>query len=122
MKKELQDKLFAKYPAIFAQRHLPPQQTCMCFGIECGDGWYGIIDFLCHRLQQNGECVAFQVKEKFGGLRFYVDNANNRQRDLISEIEALSYYICESCGSPFDVTSAGSWVLTLCAECRKNRK
>ena len=122
MKKKLQDKLFKKHPNIFRQKDLPPQQSCMCFGIECGDGWYGIIDFLCKRLRENGGCEAVQVKEKYGGLRFYVNGANNRQYDIISEIECLSYYICEHCGSPFDVAQTKGWISTLCGECRKEKK
>jgi len=83
MKQELQDKLFAKYPKIFRQRELSPQKSSMCFGIECGDGWFGIIDFLCKRLKENGECEAVQVKEKYGGLRFYVTSENNREIELL---------------------------------------
>ena len=47
MRKELEDKLFNKYPEIFKQKDLPARETCMCWGITCGDGWYDIIDNLC---------------------------------------------------------------------------
>ena len=52
MKAALQNKLFEKYPEIFAQKDLDKTQTLMCWGISCGDGWYNIIDTLCHSIQQ----------------------------------------------------------------------
>ena len=51
MNKENQDKLFEKYPKIFRQKDLSMDQTCMCWGIECGDGWYPILDALCAEIQ-----------------------------------------------------------------------
>jgi len=51
MNKVLQNKLFEKYPEIFAQKDLDKTQTLMCWGIACGDGWYNIIDTLCENLQ-----------------------------------------------------------------------
>lgn len=52
MKVELEKKLFKKYPKIFAQKELPMNQTLMCWGIECPDSWYWIIDNLCHSIQE----------------------------------------------------------------------
>jgi len=71
MRGELQQQLFDKYPAIFRQRNLPPQETTMCWGIECGDGWFTIIDTLCDwltkmRVFTGAQVEAEQVKEKFG--------------------------------------------------------
>jgi hypothetical protein len=76
MKPELQKKLYDKHPLIFADKDLPMDRTCMCWGIECGDGWYDILDALCDELEnihQNYGLItkATQVKEKFGTLRFY---------------------------------------------------
>lgn len=87
MKQELQDKLFAKYPEIFRDRTLPMTESCMHWGIETGDGWFDLIDYLCEALTYTystslfvGEeyvevkapqAVANQVKEKFSTLRFY---------------------------------------------------
>lgn len=51
MNKELQDKLFNKYPKIFRQKDLSMKETAMCWGISCGDGWYNILDILCGNLQ-----------------------------------------------------------------------
>jgi len=97
MKKELQDKLFEKYPKIFRQKDLPKQQTAMCWGISCGDGWYEIIDMLCGCLQQHaknsGKIIeAVQVKSKFGSLRFYAEGTgvDDFTRGLIRMAESIS--------------------------------
>ncbi len=51
MKKELDEALVAKYPKIFKHRHAPMTHTAMCWGFECDDGWYNIIDALCSNIQ-----------------------------------------------------------------------
>ena len=102
MKKELEDKLFEKYPKIFRQKDLPMNETCMCWGFECGDGWYNILDILCKQIQWhidknlkedelegNVQVEATQVKEKFGGLRFYYHGGNDFINGLKEEIQKL---------------------------------
>jgi hypothetical protein len=127
MKEELDKQLCEKYPKIFANRHGSPQETCMCWGIATGDGWYGLIDRLCANLQWNTDknnfvkdgverypqVVAAQVKEKFGGLRFYVESATSEQYAVISFAESLSEHVCDVCGHPG--TSGGDgWISTRC--------
>lgn len=56
---------------------------------------------------------ATQVKEKFGGLRFYVDKANDEQCAAIEFAEVMSVRMCEECGSP-GTPRKGGWVRTLC--------
>jgi hypothetical protein len=51
MRKELDEKLCAKYPEIFRDRNAPMTHTCMCWGFDCGDGWYNIIDALCANIK-----------------------------------------------------------------------
>src|SRR5210317_1330985 len=51
MNSSLQDRLYQKYPKIFAQKDLDMTQTAMCWGISCGDGWFNIIDNLCSEIQ-----------------------------------------------------------------------
>lgn len=54
-----------------------------------------------------------QVKEKFGTLRFYVDNASDEIRNYISFAESLSAHTCEICGSPGTIRNTG-WIKVLC--------
>ena len=48
---KLDEKLCANYPLIFRDRHAPKSQTCMCWGFDCDDGWYNIIDRLCANIK-----------------------------------------------------------------------
>jgi hypothetical protein len=127
MSPELDKQLCEKYPKIFKNRHGDPKETCMCWGIECGDGWYDLLDHLCANLQFNTDVnnyvsngierypqvVAMQVKEKFGGLRFYVESATDAQYAVISFAEALSYHMCDVCGAKGKPNREG-WIKTRC--------
>lgn len=78
MTEELQNKIYQAYPALYRQKDLTERETCMCWGICVGDGWYAIIDYVSKALTRIAEeydvvIEAAQVKEKFGTLRFYDD-------------------------------------------------
>ena len=156
MRKELDEALCAKYPLIFKDRNADMRTTAMCWGLECGDGWYNIIDVLCGLLTSEYRGaksryeylieagvggilygtktvtqeaideakakldeetlkvpVAVQVKEKFGGLRFYVQAATDKHYQYISFAESMSYRTCEECGNPGKTYTDG-WHRTLC--------
>lgn len=107
MSPELQNELYRRYPAIFAERDLPPEKSSMHFGVCTNDGWFALIDTLCARLQrdtdEDGEPqpVATQVKQKFGELRFHLrDEKTPRQKAMIQIISDLSMRTCEICGKP----------------------
>lgn len=102
----------------------------MCFGFECGDGWFQIIydlsvsvEIQATRLKADGvteerlPCVS-QVKEKFGGLRFYVDNLYGNMDKLIDYAEALSQETCDVCGGPAKCQYVNDWLRTICDTCR----
>lgn len=93
MKPELQNKLFEKYPTIFKEKDLPMNETCMCWGCECGDGWYPLIDELCRKLKifyddHQIEVKFVQVKEKYGTLRIYY----NTHSETLSETKLTKYF------------------------------
>ena len=76
MDKEIQDKIFAKYPDMFGDKDKPMSETCMCWGLDVGAGWEHIIDHLCSQLdglqkEYDIKVIFDQVKEKFGELRIY---------------------------------------------------
>lgn len=54
-----------------------------------------------------------QVKEKFGGLRFYVSGATPEIQAAIDFAESLSHTICEECGNKGFIVGR-SWIRTLC--------
>jgi hypothetical protein len=79
-------------------------------------GWAGIIERLVHDLFQmgwNGEVL--QVKEKFGGLRFYTTTTSDLMDARIDQAATESYRTCEFCGKP-GVPRSGGWIKTLCDE------
>jgi hypothetical protein len=58
---------------------------------------------------------ATQVKEKFGGLRFYVTGTSDKNWALIRNAEQKSYAVCEETGSEVEVgTWNNGWVRTMC--------
>lgn len=68
-----------------------------------------------------------QIKEKFGGLRFYINGAppNSKIYDIINKYEDLSFEICEFCGAPGKTEDYQGWLFTWCKNCKnkiKNRK
>lgn len=56
-----------------------------------------------------------QIKEKFGGLRFYVDKSTHDHDLAIEFAEAMSNRVCEVCGRP-GKHRQGNWIKTLCDE------
>lgn len=119
MTPELEHKLYTAYPKIFGQKDLSMSQTCMCWGICCGDGWYSILDNLCRIIQSHvdqhklPQVEAVQVKEKFGTLRFYTNHVDDYIRGAICMAESMSSEVCETCGDKGKLLGGG-WYRTLC--------
>lgn len=67
MREELDTELCRKHPKIFRDRHAPMTDTCMCWGFEHGDGWYNIIDQLCHNMQRH---IDWTRRERADALRY----------------------------------------------------
>jgi len=81
------------------------------------NGWLGIIERLITDLIELGwnKQVA-QVKEKFGGLRFYINESSDDIWKRIQLAEQASYITCEKCGDLADLRTDIGWYLTLCDE------
>jgi hypothetical protein len=91
------------------------------YAFAVGDGWYKLIYELVHDIRINdlkkGDWItkATQVKEKFGGLRFYVTGTSDKNWALIRNAEQKSYAVCEETGSEVEVgTWNNGWVRTMC--------
>jgi hypothetical protein len=105
----------AKYPKMFNQPY---------GGFTVDKGWWPILQALCSNIQhylnwKNRESevvpqvVVTQIKEKFGGLRFYYDGGDDRVQGMVSMAESWADKSCETCGAPG--TSGGrGWIKTLC--------
>ena len=77
-----------------------------------GKGWSKILDKLYDVKPRS--VYVMQVKEKFGGLRFYVGGASREFFDAIDAAEKESYLTCEICGEPGKLRQDLGWLLTLC--------
>ena len=158
--------LVKKYAPLYRDRFGDMKSTLMCWGFECGDGWFNIINNLSLQFcsewlyakkeyeriagrvgerkyltedlgdwnpiiteemvaerkarmfdEEDKIPVAIQVKEKFGGLRFYIAGGNDEHYALINFAESLSYNTCEVCGKPGKANRDG-WITTRCNEHR----
>jgi hypothetical protein len=90
----------------------PPIKNAYFFAVS--DGWIPLVQKLIEEAIEAGwDKQVCQVKEKFGGLRFYINSANDEVFDIISKYEKLSYETCDVCGEKGELRK-GSWLLTLC--------
>jgi uncharacterized Zn finger protein (UPF0148 family) len=128
MNPEREKEIVKKYPSLFREHGGDPRKTCMAWGLAVGDGWADIIEDIAAKIAEidtDNRAVALQVKEKFGGLRFYwtVSDATDDDKALIKEIRqivnagaVLASQTCEVCGRPGRLNYSG-WRKTLCSFC-----
>jgi hypothetical protein len=104
-------------------------------GFAIGEGWWPIIETLCANIQsytdwwnKNRETrpvveqvVVEQIKEKFGGLRFYYQGGDDKIRGMVTMAEAWAGHHCEICGKP-GRQREGGWIKTLCDEHETERQ
>lgn len=86
-----------------------------------GPGWEPLVDELhAYVLTIWPDIVVEQVKEKFGGLRYYfaaVPDGNMRINAIFQRYEARSFETCEWCGAPAETKpNKRGWLKTLCPE------
>ena len=62
-----------------------------------------------------------QIKEKFGGLRFYIEGEPEESRvdAIINKYERMSERICGICGKPARYLSQG-WIYPWCEDCKND--
>lgn len=94
---------FDKYPVAMADVYcmaiLPP-------------GWESLAEPIVAAAEAAGVGVD-QIKEKFGGLRIYLDNGTDELYKLCDDAERESLKTCQECGQRGTTTTSG-WRLTLC--------
>ena len=122
-------KMHEQYPAMFSQPY---------GGFAIGAGWWPIIESLCANIQSHidhvnnthnrlladnpygheipnevPQVVVHQIKEKFGGLRFYYEGGDEQVYGMVRMAEAWASKTCEKCGNRGEMRGGG-WVRTLC--------
>lgn len=115
-------------------------------GFAIGPGWYQIIRSLCANIQSyidSREChrlslvksnpmkrelpekieqvTVDQIKEKFGGLRFYYSGGDEKIDGMVTMAESWAAHTCETCGKP-GKSRDGGWIRTLCDEHEAERQ
>jgi len=107
-----------KFPLMFADKY---------GGFAVGKGWWPILEALCANIQSHidwqnknhekhpvvPQVVVEQIKEKFGGLRFYYQGGDDNIHGMVRMAEAWAGHSCEECGAPGERRSGG-WIRTLC--------
>ena len=118
---EFEKRMTEKYPQMFSGYY---------GGFACGKGWWPIIEVLCANIQSHidwrnkkdqvvEQVVVAQVKEKFGGLRFYYDGGDDHVHGMVRMAEAWADRSCETCGN-IGTRRGGGWIRTLCDEHAKD--
>lgn len=119
--------ILARYPLLFTGRNI---------GLYAGLGWWPALEDCFGEITgilngyQGLVFNAAQIKEKFGGLRFYYDlqradgstitdellkEARLKINEAIGTAERVAGQACETCGQP-GKRRDGSWIRTLCDE------
>jgi hypothetical protein len=100
MKQELDKLLCEKYPKMMINRNKSMQETCMCWGFECGDGWFNVLDQL------------------MGNIQHHIDDVID---GMVRMAESMSGVTCEECGNS-GTTGGQGWLVTLCETHRTARE
>lgn len=126
MQDKLQTALLADFPQLYQNEHLRKNGY-----FSVGDGWEPIIrklsekvfaEYLTLSSEQQAQWCVIQVKEKFGGLRYYYDGVSTEgMAHAIDEAEKEAYRTCEVCGAPGTNANVCNWTLTLCHQCYLTR-
>lgn len=104
-------------------------------GFAINSGWWPIVETLCGQIQHRidwwnknretrpviEQVVVEQIKEKFGGLRFYYTGGDDVIHGMVRMAEAWAEHHCEECGKP-GKSRSGGWIKTLCDEHEAERQ
>lgn len=111
-----------KYPNLFKEY---PRS-----GFYLSKGWFQLVDTLCQLLEHTiehlpaeirGGIYVAQVKEKFGGLRFYMNQETPYISGAIALAEIMSFKVCEECGQAGKLRGGG-YIQTLCDKHHKQKE
>jgi hypothetical protein len=106
-----------RFPKMFSQPY---------GGFAVGPGWWPILESLCANIQHYSDwkekqgnfipqVAVEQIKEKFGGLRFYYIGGDDAVDGMVRMAESWASNTCEECGKPGQ-SRTGGWIKTLCDE------
>ena len=122
----LSDRLITAFPHLYrtwqGRDMLEVWRTRQDF--ECGNGWFDLLWQLSTQLEallaalpetERGAYAPTNVKEKFGGLRFYMTKNTPEMERAISWGEGQSMRTCEQCGETGARVEQEGMIRTCCA-------
>lgn len=132
MSPEKTTELINIYPELFSD--LDHRNCFRLFSFECDNGWFDLLKDLITEIksiiQKDGisPCIGLddkpiplkinQVKEKYGGLRFYTNWITETIEKAVERAEARSLKTCELCGEPGLVKAVRPyWYKCVCEKC-----
>jgi len=137
--------LTKKYPMLYKDRFKSMQETAMCWGFQCGDGWFELLHALSDAIttlavRYGLDITVSTVKEKYGTLSFYYvsqpldfhseliridkktqERGYNLIGTLVRHAELATYHVCEVCGNWAEIRGKG-WMTVRCDSCYKKEK
>jgi len=132
MNKSLTERLFEECPLIYRTNSDGTQTIVNRREFECGDGWFDTIyqlstkiESIAKEMQQNGTPISGlpqvrQVKEKFGGLRFYMNRSTEEIEELIQQASLQASVTCECCGEAgYKQATSSGWIMVVCDNCAR---
>ena len=99
--------------------HLAERALWPHFRVDCDAGWHQlIVDTHAKLVELDPNYQIAQIKEKFGGLRYYYDTGASASveyamRMIVTKAEILSSSICEITGLPGELMVKGGQYKTL---------
>ena len=135
----LEKKLFEIDPVFLREKDMDMTETCMCWGFECGDGWFESLKMLLEGTKEinnilkdkNARIVAKQIKEKWGILTIYYDIEKidpekddidceeeiSRFEELLNKVQSDASERCEFCGEKKELFQTIGWINYICEDC-----
>jgi hypothetical protein len=116
MRSPLQMRLFLHYSGLFHRTGPSNDARARYFTIQCGDGWFPLLDVLSETVVKLGTNVTdFYVREEFSRLAISYKGAGDlRLWTILNAAEAFSARVCHVTGLPTDpVTAEALWFKTV---------
>ena len=103
------------FPLLFSGRRI--------ISLDAGEGWRALLWDLCVALEAHAKMQkaighkpvqVVQIKQKFGGLRFYTQGGDDLTGAFIAAAEEIAERTCEVCGAPARAKRINGWISTFC--------
>ena len=100
MKQELDKLLCEKYPKMMVNRNKDMKETCMCWGFECGEGWYNILNQLMGNIQHH---IDWKEKQHNWAVKYneMAQAGKNGNAELFADLVAKEYADSPTIGAEY---------------------